>query len=117
MTITALYEDSASIDTSEYSLPGDTTTSVPTSQAADGVFQCFLDLNALTASEAYTFRVYEKVQSAGTQRVVYAAYYVGAQGFPHIVTPSLVLMHGWDMTLLKTAGTARTIGWSIRQVA
>ena len=32
------------------------------------------------------------------------------------VTPALVLMHGWDMTILKLAGTDRSIEWSIRQV-
>jgi len=33
------------------------------------------------------------------------------------VTPSLLLIHGWDMTLLKVAGTDRAIDWSIRAVS
>ena len=32
------------------------------------------------------------------------------------VSPSLILMHGWDVTLDALAGTI-TVLWSIRQVA
>jgi hypothetical protein len=115
MAITALYENSASISTTEYSLTNNSTSIA--AKTDDGVFQCFLDLNALASGDEYELRIYEKVQSAGTQRIVYRSYFVGAQSEPHFVTPSLVLMHGWDITLDKLAGTDRTIGWSIRQVA
>lgn len=115
MTITALYEDSASISTSEYSLPNDSTSLAAIT--TDGVYQVFLDLSALAAGDEYELKVYEKVQSGGTQRVVYRAYFVSVQATPHSVTPSLVLMHGWDVTLKRLAGSDRTIGWSIRQVA
>jgi hypothetical protein len=117
MAITAAFENSATISTSEYSLPANTTTGVPTSQTDDGVYQVFLDLNALTATEQYRLRVYEKVQAAGTQRVLYEAYYYGAQGTPLVALPSLILLHGWDITLLKVSGTDRAIPWSIRKVA
>lgn len=117
MTITALHEDSASIGTTEYSLPADTTTGVPTSQTTDGVFQVFLDLNALAAGDSYELKIYEKVQSAGTQRLVDTLYFLGVQSRPHVVLPTLILMHGWDVTLKKLAGTDRTIGWSIRQLS
>jgi hypothetical protein len=115
MAITALYENSASISTTEYSLPNNSTTLTP--KTDDGVFQCFLDLSALASGDEYLLKVLEKVQSAGTQRVIYQASYINAQSPPHVVLPSLVLMHGWDITLDKIAGTDRTIGWSIRQVA
>lgn len=117
MTITALHEDSATISTTEYSLPADTTAGVPTSQTTDGVFQVYLDLNALAAGDSYELKVYEKVQSAGTQRLVSKAYFVGVQSDPHFVMPTLILMHGWDVTLKKLAGTDRAIGWSIRQLS
>lgn len=115
MTITALYENSASISTTEYSLTANSTSlgAITT----DGVYQVFLDLNALAAGDEYELKVYEKVQSAGTQRVVYRTYFVGVQAHPHHVTPSLVLMHGWEVSLKRLAGSDRTIGWSIRQVA
>lgn len=115
MAITALYENSASISTSEYSLPNNSTSLTP--KTDDGVFQVFLDLSALTATEEYRLKVYEKVQSAGTQRAIYVVGFVGTVTVAHVVLPSLVLMHGWDVTMIKVAGTDRTIGWSIRQVA
>jgi hypothetical protein len=33
------------------------------------------------------------------------------------VAPSLILLHGWDVTMTKVSGTGRTIEWSIRKVA
>jgi hypothetical protein len=32
------------------------------------------------------------------------------------VSPSLILLHGWDITLLAVSGTI-TVNWSIRKVA
>jgi hypothetical protein len=115
MAITAAYESSASIGTTEYSLPNASTTLTPIT--ADGIYQLFLDLNAMAAGDQYELKLYEKVQSAGTQRVVERWTFDGAQGTPHWVSPTFILMHGWDMTLDKISGTDRTIGWSIRQVA
>lgn len=114
MAIAALYEDSASISTSEYSLVSDSTSLA--NDTTDGVFQIFLDLSALTITEEYELKVYEKVQSAGTKRTLLVANYFGPIVPAHVVLPSLVLMHGWDVTG-KITGTARTVGWSIRQVA
>jgi uncharacterized protein YhhL (DUF1145 family) len=51
--------------------------------------------------------------------VAFYAAFSNAQGADAAiaVSPALVLMHGWDMSLLKTAGTDRAITWSIRKVA
>lgn len=114
MAITAAFEDAATIGTAEYSLPNDSTTLTP--QTDDGVYQVFLDLSALQPGDQYQLRVYEKVQSAGSQLVIYEAVITGAMA-PTYVFPSLVLLHGWDVTVKKLAGTDRSIGWSIRKVA
>jgi hypothetical protein len=115
VAITALYENSASISTTEYSLTNNSTSIA--AKTDDGVFQTFLDLSAMVAGDEYELKVYEKVTSGGTQRVVYRTYFLGVQSEPHCVLPSLVLMHGWDVTLDRLAGSDRTIAWSIRQVA
>lgn len=117
MAISAAYENSATISTTEYSLPGNTTTGVPISHTTDGVYQIFIDLNALAAGDQYELKIYEKVTSGGTQRLVATYNFVGAQGNPIWVSPSLIFLHGWDVTLDKIAGTDRSIAWSIRQVA
>lgn len=115
MAITAPYENSATISTTEYSLPNNGTTLTPIT--VDGVYQVFIDLNALTLTEVYELRIYEKVTSAGAQRLVSVATIQGPLAQPGYVTPSMIFLHGWDVTLKKISGTDRSIGWSIRQVA
>jgi hypothetical protein len=113
-TITEAYSGSASIGTTEYSLPNASTSLTPIT--ADGVYQAFIDLAAMAAGDQYTLRVYERARSGDPQRVIYKAVFTGVQAYPLVATPSLMLIHGWDMTLDKDAGTDRTITWSIRTV-
>ena len=115
MAISEAFNGSASISTTEYDLPSASTTK--SSQTTDGIYQLFLDLNALTSTEQYTLKIYEKVQSSSTQRVVQEVVFAGAQAEPVYVTPSILFLHGWTFTLTKNFGTDRTINWSIRSVA
>ena len=115
MALAELYSGTATISTTEWSLS--TNTSGPDADTTDGVFQVFLDVNLIGAADLFRVRVYEKARSADTQRVVYEAFISGPQGSPEWVSPSLVLLHGWDVTLLKVSGTDRAIPWSIRQVS
>jgi hypothetical protein len=117
MAITALYENSASISTTEYSLPNVGNYNVANVKTHDGVFQVFLDLNAMVAGDQYELRILEMVQAAGTARVIVVYNFVGVQAAPHTALPSFIFMHGWDVTLKRLAGADRTIAWSIRQVA
>lgn len=105
---------SASISTTEYSIvvPG-----TPAPQTTDGVFQFWLDFSAMTATEQYCIRLYEKYDAAGTQRLVEEWILTGVQSKPMMVIPSMVLGEGWDVTVTKLAGTDRTIYWSIRKIA
>jgi flagellar hook-associated protein 3 FlgL len=64
---------------------------------------------APVAGDQLQVRVYEKVRSADTQRVIEEWILTGAQSKPIFVTPPLTLKHGWDFTLDKLAGTDRTI--------
>lgn len=115
MAISEAYSGTEAVTNDEWSLTGDDT-SIDTI-TTDGIYQPWLDLNALAAGDVFEFKVYEKVRSGDTQRLVFVATFSGAQGEPIWVGPSLVLLHGWDMTLNKISGTDRTITWSIRSVA
>lgn len=117
MAITALYENSATISTTEYSLTLNAATPPIATKTDDGIFQCFLDLSAMVDGDQFALKVYEKVQSAGTQRLIDHRILTGVQAFPHTVLPSLILMHGWDITLTKISATDRAIAWSIRQIS
>lgn len=115
MAISEAYAGTETVTTSEWSLTTDT--AGPDVDTNDGVYQAFLDLNALLKGDVYEFKVYEKVGSASTQRVILTVRFANAQTNPVWVTPSLILLHGWDMTLKKISGTDRAIDWSIRKVA
>jgi hypothetical protein len=113
--ITELYAVSETVSTTEWSLTTDS--AGPDVDTNDGVYQLWLDLSALVKGDKFMVRCYEKVQSGGTQRVVAEWFFANAQTPPNWVSPSLILMHGWDFTIIRTAGTDRAITASVRQVA
>jgi hypothetical protein len=115
MAITEAYAVTETVGTAEHSFTTDT--AGPDADTNDGVYQGFFDVSALANGDSFQFRVYEKAQSAGTQRVVYEAILTDVQIEPIFVTESMILLHGWDMTWKKLAGTDREIQGSIRKVA
>lgn len=114
MPISEAYTNTATIGTTPYSLPNNSTTLTPIT--VDGVYQVFVDFAAMTIADRYQIEVLEKVTSAGSQRSVFKAVIQGTSA-PSWVSPSLILLHGWDVVVTKLAGTDRSILWSIRQVA
>lgn len=114
MAIAELYSGTEAVAGTEWSATTDT--AGPDVDTTDGVFQVFLDLSDMIAGDQLQIRIYEKVRSGDTQRVVYEANLTGAQSQPIWASPSLILMHGWDVTFKALAGTI-TVLWSIRQVA
>jgi hypothetical protein len=116
MTITIeAFTGTETVSTTEHSMTTDS--EGPDVDTTAGVFQPFLDLSALAAGDTFRFAAYEKVITGGTQRKIYTAEFSGAQPTPIWAGPSLLLGVGWDMTLIKSAGTDRAINWRISQVA
>ena len=114
MAITEAFTGTKAVDTTEWSLTAGA--SGPVAETSDGVFQTFLDLSDMVAADELQIRIYEKTRTGDTQRVVYQSNLIGPQSPPAWVSPSLVLMNGWDVTLDAIAGTI-TVLWSIRKVA
>jgi hypothetical protein len=88
-------------------------------ETADGIYQVFIDIDAMAAGDQTEIRVKEKARTGDTQRTIFTA--VLSQD-PSTdgnlwVSPALVLMNGWDVTLKQTAGTGRAYPWSIRKIA
>jgi hypothetical protein len=110
------------VDTTEWSI-ADTSTangeaySTATPLTTDGIFQLFLDVNDMVAGDVLQIRMYEKCRSSDTQRIFAEWILRDVQSTPIWVSPSVILLHGWDMTLDCIAGTSITVLWSIRQVA
>lgn len=115
MAITQAYSGTKLVDATEWSCTTDT--AGPDLTVATGVYQVFLDVSDMIAGDQLQIVIYEKARSADTQRIVTRQYLAGAQAEPIWVSASLVLMHGWDVTLKTLAGTSITVLWSIRKVA
>lgn len=97
----------------------ETTLNSVTPNTTDGVYQLFVDVSNMVAGDILEIRIREKVTSAGTQRAIFMSTLANAQGGDSAiwVSPSLLLMHGWAMTLKQTGGTGRAFAWSIRYAA
>ena len=116
MTITVqAYTGTETVSTTEWSLTTDT--SGPDADTNAGLYQAFVDLNALAIGDEFEFKAYEKVRTGDTQRAVYSVRFAHAQGTPVWASPALILGVGWDMTLKKISGTDRAINWRISKVA
>lgn len=111
MAVTEAYTGTATIGTTEFSLPNNSTTLTPIT--ADGFYQVWIDFANITAADEYEIRIYEKVISGGVQRAIAMPRVQGVQSAP-TVFPGLIFMHGWDITVKKIGGTDRSISWSIR---
>lgn len=103
--------------TTELSIPRNATYDVAQNQTVAGVYQLWIDPYAMAKGDEYRIRIYEKVEATGgTSKVVCEWNLLGVQS-QVFVSPTLILMNGWDMTLKKIAGTDRAFDASIRKVA
>jgi len=103
------------IGSTEHSMTTDS--SGPDVDTTAGMFQAMIDLNAVASGDTFEFKVYEKCRTGDTQRRVMSATFSGPAGDPLWVSPAIILGVGWDMTLVKIAGTDRAINWRIASVA
>ena len=76
----------------------------------------FLDINALTVTERYRLRIYEKATSDSSLRVVEEVPVVFNPTKKLFTPPPLFLAFGWTFSLQKLQGTDRAFSWSIRLV-
>ncbi len=117
MAISEPYElDGVTVTSSELSIVSGTTTLQTITD--DGVYQLWVDpVTNMAKADEFVVRIYEKVEgTGGTKRVVFDITLSDAQS-QNVVTPSLILINGWDMTIQKIAGTDRAFDASIRKVA
>jgi hypothetical protein len=114
-SISEPYTMSASVGTTEVSIPnGGTTLQTLTD---DGFYQLWLDLNAMAKGDEYEVNILEKVEgTGGTKRVLLDQRFTDTQCCLWF-SPIVCLINGWDMTIRKIAGTDRTIEASIRRVS
>lgn len=95
------------------------TLNTTTPETTAGIYQAVIDINAMASLDVLEIRIKEKAISGGTQRTVFTGTVANAPSSDDVawVSPSLILLNGWDVTIKQTAGTARAYPWSIRKVA
>ncbi len=114
MAIAEAYNASAStVGATEKFLTNNSTSASPVT--TDGFYQLFVDPVNVAAGDEFECAVLEKCISGGTQRRLIIARFVGAQD-ALFISPAFLLLHGWDFSLKKIAGTDRAFDWSIRAV-
>lgn len=112
MAIAEYASCTVTLTSSETSLVSGTTTLQNITD--DGVYQALVDLSDAGPSDSGVVTVKEKIISGGSQQAIYETYFSGTQNSP-LVIPSLILMHGWDITITGASGLV--VSASIRRVA
>lgn len=116
MAISEPYElDGVTIGTTEISIVSGTSTLQTITD--DGVYQLWIDAGTMAKADVFRVRLYEKVEATGgTKKIFFQTRLMGVQA-EIFVTPTFILINGWDMTITKIAGTDRAFDASIRKVA
>lgn len=112
---TEIYElDGVTVGTTELSIVSGTTTLQTVT--TDAAIQVWVDPvgAGMAKGDEFVVRVYETARASGTKRVIWSATLSDAVDKP-VVLPTLCVMHGWDATLQKVAGTDRAWDASIRR--
>ena len=90
------------------------TTTVST--AVTGVFQLWVDAYAMAKGDNSRSRFRKRSGDRRTRKAVFVATLSDVQSEVW-VSPMLILMNGWNMTIHKVAGTDRAFDASLRKVA
>lgn len=113
MAVTTAFELSAvTVGATELSIVSGTTTLQNNTTA--GVYQLVIDASNMAKGDQFIVKLYEKCKAAGTKRVFSAWSLLGVQS-QLFITPSFMLLNGWDMTITKLVGTDRAFDASIRK--
>lgn len=116
MAISEPYElDGVTVGASELSIVSGTTSLQTITD--DGVYQLWIDAGNMAKGDEFRVKLYEKVEGTGGTKKVFAQWTLLGVQSEVFVTPTFILINGWDMTIQKLAGTDRAFDASIRKVA
>ena len=116
MAISEPYElDGVTVGASELSIVSGTTSLQTITD--DGVYQLWVDAYAMAKGDEFQIKAYEKVEATGGTKKVFARWTLLGLQTEVFVTPSFILINGWDFTITKIAGTDRAFDASIRKIA
>lgn len=84
-----------------------------TSITANKTLMLWLDLVNLQAGDTVVVRCKRTVLSGGTARTIITQTYSGVQDPPVVCSPPFTAPHGATFTIQRTAGSDRSIPWSV----
>lgn len=114
MAVTQAYEiDGVTVGATELSIVSGTTTLQ--SVAVAGAYQLFIDAGTMAKADEFRVKIYEIVEATGGTKKVLTQWSLQGVQTEIFVTPTFMLMNGWDMTIQKIAGTDRAFDASIRK--
>jgi hypothetical protein len=93
------------------------TLNTTTPNTTDGVFQFVMDVSDMASTEEIEIRIKEKCRTGDTQRQIHMWKLKHVAIDPLWVSPSLILLHGWDFSVKATVGASIVLPWSIRKIA
>lgn len=107
--------DAVTISTTEISMISGTSTLQ--NDTTPGTYCLVIDPANFAKGDIFEVKIKDKTRgSGGTQQVV-AQFYVKNAQTQSVVYLTIPLLHGWDMTIKRTAGSDRAVTSSIRKVA
>jgi hypothetical protein len=116
MAISEPYElDGVTVGASELSIVSGTTSLQTITD--DGVYQLWIDAGNMAKGDEFIVKAYEKVEGTGGTKKVFAQWSLQGVQTEVFVTPTFILINGWDFTITKLTGTDRAFDASIRKVA
>ena len=110
---TQVYNGSASIGTTPFSLPNNSTTLTPMTDAQD--VSAWVKFASLAVADRFQVEILDKMTGMGDAQETVEKFIVQGPGSPVILTPFIPLIHGWDIRVTKLSGTDRTVTWSLRK--
>lgn len=85
-----------------------------TTQTTDGVYTLAVDLNNLAAGDIVILRIYGKVRTGGTERLLFSGNYGPIPPTEKFaMSPPVLSPHHFKATLEQTDGTGRTFPWAV----
>lgn len=103
------------ISTTEYSITNDATYASGSNQTSDDTVVLVLDLFDMVKADELELRYYEKALTGSTVRLGWVQPFLGVQSTLY-VSPPMIVLHGWDFSLKRIAGTDVTVYASVRSV-
>lgn len=116
MAISEAFElDGVTVGTAPISVVSGTTT--VTSQTTAGIYQLWVDALAMAKGDEFKIKGLEVVEATGNVRKTFFQATLQGVQTEVFVTPTFILMNGWNWTIEKVAGTDRAFDASLRKVA